>query len=153
MDSLNIKAFVKTSGNKGLQIHIPLPEDIFSYQETRMFTDFLGHYLISSYPDDFTMERLKKNRQNRLYLDFVQHSEGKTIIVPYSPRGNPFAGVATPLYWEEVGERLQLKDFTIETVPNRIKRLGCAFKDYRHVNNGPAFLEVLSFLKQKKTNS
>lgn len=153
MDSLNIKAFVKTSGNKGLQIHIPLPEDIFSYQETRMFTDFLGHYLISSYPDDFTMERLKKNRQNRLYLDFVQHSEGKTIIVPYSPRGNPFAGVATPLYWEEVGERLSLKDFTIETVPNRIKRLGCAFKDYRHVNNGPAFLEVLSFLKQKKTNS
>lgn len=153
MDSLNIKAFVKTSGNKGLQIHIPLPEDIFSYQETRMFTDFLGDYLISSYPDDFTMERLKKNRQNRLYLDFVQHSEGKTIIVPYSPRGNPFAGVATPLYWEEVGERLQLKDFTIETVPNRIKRMGCAFKDYRHVNNGPAFLEVLSFLKQKKTNS
>ncbi|MFD6441386.1 DNA ligase D [Peribacillus sp. NPDC060186] len=153
MDSLNIQAFVKTSGNKGLQIHIPLPEDNFSYQETRMFTDFLGHYLISTYPDDFTIERLKKKRQNRLYLDFVQHSEGKTIIVPYSPRGNRFAGVATPLFWEEVGERLQLKDFTIETVPNRIKRLGCAFKDYRHVNNGPAFLEVLSFLKQKKTNS
>ncbi|CAH0142822.1 Bifunctional non-homologous end joining protein LigD [Peribacillus sp. Bi96] len=152
MDSLRIIAYVKTSGNKGLQIHIPLPEDRFTYQETRIFTDFLGHYLTSSNPDDFTVERLKIKRNNRLYLDFVQHSEGKTIIVPYSPRGNSFAGVATPLFWEEVEENLQLKDFTVDTVPNRIKRDGCPFLDYRHVDNGPAFLDVLSFLKQKKTN-
>ncbi|WP_057912798.1 DNA ligase D [Peribacillus muralis] len=150
MDSLKIHAFVKTSGNKGLQIHIPLPVDQFTYQDTRIFTDFLGHYLTSSHPNDFTMERLKVNRHNRLYLDFIQHSEGKTIIVPYSPRGNDFAGVATPLFWEEVNEDLQLKDFTIDTVPNRIKRNGCAFMQYRHVNNGPAFHDVLSFLKQNK---
>ncbi|MFS0599926.1 DNA ligase D [Peribacillus frigoritolerans] len=153
MESLRIKAFVKTSGNKGLQIHLPLPEDRFTYQETRIFTDFLGDYLTSSNPNDFTTERMKINRHNRLYLDFVQHSEGKTIILPYSPRGNSFAGVATPLFWQEVNESLQLKDFTIDTIPNRIKRDGCAFMDYRLVDNGPAFLEVLSFLKQKKTNN
>jgi bifunctional non-homologous end joining protein LigD len=61
--------------------------------------------------------------------------------------------VATPLFWEEVNESLQLKDFTIETIPNRIKKDGCSFMDYRLVDNGPAFLEVLSFLKQKKTNN
>ncbi|MGM9956302.1 MAG: DNA ligase D [Peribacillus sp.] len=147
---LHIEAFVKTSGNKGLQIHIPLPEDTFTYKETHIFTDFLGQYLISSFPNDFTLERMKKNRKNRLYLDFVQHSEGKTIIVPYSPRGNHFAGVATPLSWEEVNENLRLEDYTVETVPNRIKRLGCPFKNYRQIDNGPAFLEVLSFLKQQK---
>ncbi|WP_157805634.1 DNA ligase D [Bacillus sp. mrc49] len=150
MDSLRMEAFVKTSGNKGLQVHIPLPEDQFTYQETRIFTDFLGHYLTSSHPNDFTMERLKVNRHNRLYLDFIQHSEGKTIIVPYSPRGNDFAGVATPLFWEEVDEDLQLKNFTILTVPPRIKRDGCAFREYRHVDNGTAFQDVLAFLKQKK---
>ncbi|MDQ7864425.1 hypothetical protein RCO48_34915 [Peribacillus frigoritolerans] len=109
MESLRIKAFVKTSGNKGLQIHIPLPEDRFTYQETRIFTDFLGDYLTSSNPNDFTTERMKINRHNRLYLDFVQHSEGKTIILPYSPRGNSFAGVATPLFWEEVNEKSPVK--------------------------------------------
>ncbi|WP_285766004.1 DNA ligase D [Peribacillus sp. SI8-4] len=150
MDSLRIEAFVKTSGNKGLQIHIPLPEDRFTYQETRIFTDFLGHYLISSYPTDFTMERMKVNRHNRLYLDFVQHGEGKTIIVPYSPRGNDFAGIAAPLFWEEVNEDLQLKDFTILTVPTRIKRDGCAFREYRQIDNEAAFQDVLSFLMQKK---
>ncbi|MFJ7753888.1 DNA ligase D [Peribacillus muralis] len=149
-ESLKIQAFVKTSGNKGLQIHIPLPEGKFTYQDTRIFTDFLGRYLTSSYPNDFTMERLKVNRHNRLYLDFIQHSEGKTIIVPYSPRGNDFAGVATPLFWEEVNETLQLKDYTIQTVPARIKKDGCSFREYRHVDNGTAFHDVLAFLKQKK---
>lgn len=149
---LHIEAYVKTSGNKGLQIHIPLPENTFSYKETHIFTDFLGQYLISSYPDDYTLERMKKNRGNRLYLDFVQHAEGKTIISPYSPRGNLFAGVATPLYWEEVNEDLRLENFTVKTVPNRIKRLGCPFKEFRQIDNGPAFLEVLSFLKKQKTN-
>ncbi|MGE7878610.1 DNA ligase D [Peribacillus muralis] len=149
MESLKIQAFVKTSGNKGLQIHIPLPEGKFTYQDTRIFTDFLGHYLTSSHPNDFTMERLKVNRHNRLYLDFIQHSEGKTIIVPYSPRGNDFAGVATPLFWEEVNEALQLKDYTIQTVPTRIKKAGCSFREYRHVDNGTAFHDVLAFLKQK----
>ena len=153
MVPLHVEAFIKTSGNKGLQIHIPLPENTFSYEETHIFTDFLGQYLISSFPEDFTIERMKKNRHNRLYLDFVQHSEGKTIIVPYSPRGNHFAGVATPLSWDEVNDSLKLEDYTVETVPNRIKKWGCPFNEYRQIDNGPAFQKVLSFLKQQKTNS
>ncbi|MBR8645956.1 hypothetical protein KEH51_24475 [[Brevibacterium] frigoritolerans] len=32
--------------------------------------------------------------------------------------------MATPLFWEEVNESLQLKDFTIDTIPNRIKGTG-----------------------------
>lgn len=150
LDSLHIISFIKTSGNKGLQIHIPLPEQTFSYQDTRMFTDFLGTYLTDLFPDNFTTERMKKNRGNRLYLDFVQHAEGKTIIAPYSTRGNFFAGVATPLYWEEIHDKLKIEDYSILTIPGRIKRHGCPFKTYRHVNNGDAFKKVLSFLTKNK---
>lgn len=150
LDSLHLICFIKTSGNKGIQIHLPLPEQTFSYQETRIFTEFLGDYLTSRFPDDFTTERMKKNRGNRLYLDFVQHAEGKTIIAPYSTRGNAFAGVATPLYWDEVNEEIKVEDYTLWTVPKRVKRLGCPFKTYRDVNNGPAFKEVLAFLNKNK---
>lgn len=150
LDSLNIVSFIKTSGNKGLQIHIPLPKLTFTYQETRLFTDFLGEFLTSRFPNEFTTERMKKNRGNRLYLDFVQHAEGKTIIAPYSTRGNAFAGVATPLYWDEIHENIRVEDYTIWTVPKRVKKVGCPFKTYRSVENGPAFQEVLSFLKTNK---
>lgn len=57
---LGIIAFIKTSGNKGLQVHIPLPKETFTYDDTRIFTTFLGDYLKSTFPDDFTTERLKK---------------------------------------------------------------------------------------------
>lgn len=147
LDSIQVQAFIKTSGNKGLQIHIPLSADTYSYQETRIFTNFLGEFLTNTFPDDFTVERLKKNRHNRLYLDFVQHSEGKTIISPYSPRGNDFAGVATPLYWEELSEELSIKDYTVWNVPKRIRSLGCPFTNFEKARDEQPFEEVVKFLK------
>ncbi|CAH0347300.1 DNA ligase D [Bacillus sp. CECT 9360] len=149
LDSINVKAFIKTSGNKGLQIHIPLPANTYSYHDTRIFTNFLADFLTSSFPDDFTVERLKKNRHNRLYLDFVQHSEGKTIISPYSPRGNDFGGVAAPLFWEELTEDLSIKDYTVWNVPKRIRSSGCPFADYEKARHEQPFEEVIPFLKRK----
>ncbi|MEK3797369.1 DNA ligase D [Peribacillus sp. FSL H8-0477] len=148
LDTLNISAFVKTSGNRGLQVHIPLPADVFSYNDTRMFTEFLGDYITGAYPDDFTTERMIKKRGTRLYLDFVQHHEGKTLIAPYSPRGNDFAGVATPLYWDELQDDIQITDYTILTVPERIRKLGCPFAEMEKVRSHQPFGEVLAFLKQ-----
>jgi bifunctional non-homologous end joining protein LigD len=54
---------------------------------------------------------MKKNRHGRLYVDYVQHAEGKTIIAPFSPRGNPKATVATPLFWNKVHEGLTMEAF------------------------------------------
>ncbi|MGJ7921503.1 DNA ligase D [Neobacillus sp. LXY-4] len=130
LDQLNLISFIKTSGNKGLQIYLPLPENQISYEETRSFTSFIAHYLISKDPDSFTIERMKKNRGNRLYVDYVQHGEGKTIIAPYSLRGNPLATVATPLYWHEVNEKLAMENFTIKNMIARLKKVGDPFQDY-----------------------
>ncbi|UZM97853.1 hypothetical protein OL548_23270 [Lysinibacillus sp. MHQ-1] len=64
-------------------------------------------FLCQQKPHLYTIERLKKNRHNKLYLDYVQHAEGKTIIAPYSTRGNELGLVATPLHWEEVNANLK----------------------------------------------
>src|SRR5690606_19842456 len=103
-DSLELISFVKTSGNKGLQVYVPI-RDQFSYEDTRLFTTFIANYLVTKEPNLFTIERLKKKRGERLYIDYVQHEEGKTIIAPYSPRGHKKATVATPLFWDEVNEK------------------------------------------------
>lgn len=149
LDQLNLIGFIKTSGNKGLQIYIPLQENLYSYEDTRLFTSFIAEYLISKDPDSFTIERLKKNRGNRLYVDYVQHSEGKTIIAPYSMRGNEYAGVATPLYWEEVDENLNLTIFTIENAIKRIREQGDPFAGYFQSKQLQPFEPVLDFLKQR----
>ncbi|PGY14161.1 DNA ligase D [Bacillus sp. AFS031507] len=148
LDQLNLIGFIKTSGNKGLQIYIPLPENEYSYDETRLFTSFVAEYLISKDPDSFTIERMKKKRGNRLYVDYVQHSEGKTIVAPYSMRGNEHAGVATPLYWEEVNEKLELVSFNMENAIKRIRQQGDPFSNYFQTKSIQAFAPVLEILKK-----
>jgi len=147
LDQLNLIGYIKTSGNKGLQIYLPLPENVYTYDDTRLFTSFIADYLISKDPDSFTIERLKKNRGNRLYVDYVQHSEGKTIVAPYSMRGNEHAGVATPLYWDEVNENLELVSFNMQNALKRIRSQGNPFADYFLTKSNQPFTPVLEFLK------
>ena len=150
LDQLNLIGFIKTSGNKGLQIYIPLPENSYSYDDTRLFTSFIAEYLISKDPESFTIERMKKNRGNRLYVDYVQHSEGKTIVAPYSMRGNEYAGVATPLYWDEVDEKLELVSFNMENALKRIRGQGDPFRNYFQTKQVQPFGPVLEILKKGK---
>ncbi|WP_209122210.1 DNA ligase D [Alkalihalobacillus sp. BA299] len=146
-DQLGLLPFIKTSGGKGIQVHLPLQEGKYTYSETRVFTSFVAEYLISKEPNLFTVERLKKNRGKRLYVDYVQHAEGKTIIAPYSARGRKEATVATPLFWEEVNEQLSPANFTINSIIERLNQKGCPFKDYFEVNQ--PLDQVMDFLKNK----
>lgn len=147
-DGLSLLSFVKTSGNKGLQIYLPLPENTFSYDDTRLFTTFIADFLVSKEPDLFTTERLKKNRGNKLYVDYVQHAEGKTIIAPYSVRGNEGAFAAAPLFWEEVNEKLSIENFPLEMMKNRLSEQGDPFKDYFTAKDQQPFQAVLDSLSK-----
>ena len=146
-DQFQLHSYVKTSGGKGIQLYIPLEEDKYTYEETGIFTKFISGFLVEQDPKWFTIERLKKNRGNKLYLDYVQHKEGKTIIAPFSPRGNNLGLIATPLTWVEVRESLKPDIFTIPSVLDRIKKQGNPFKDFHTNDENKNFAVVLKQLK------
>ncbi len=143
LDRLNLTGFLKLSGNKGLQVHIPLPFDQYTYKETRLFTTFMADYLVETNPKLFTTERFKKNRHGRLYIDYVQHAAGKTIIAPYSTRGNADALVAAPIEWEELRDQLSPKSFSMTTV---CKRKTAPFHHYEEVRDQQPFEKILDWL-------
>lgn len=147
-DQFQLQSFIKTSGGKGLQVYIPLPKNEFTYEETRIFTEFICKFLVEQEPNLFTLERMKKKRGKKLYLDYVQHWEGKTIIAPYSTRGNELGCVATPLYWDEVKEGLHPQQFTIPKVIERLKSLGNPFINFFDVGEKQNFRDVLTALKE-----
>ncbi|MCA0989920.1 non-homologous end-joining DNA ligase [Pseudalkalibacillus hwajinpoensis] len=149
LDRLHVTGFLKLSGNKGLQIHIPLPIDTFTYEQTKVFTAFMARFLVETNPNLFTIERLKKNRNERLYVDYVQHASGKTIIAPYSPRGNAEGLVAAPIEWNELKDGLTPTDFSMERV---LKRKLRPFRDYEKARDHQPFKEIIDWLLSKKTN-
>ncbi|MBM7551196.1 DNA ligase D [Thalassobacillus pellis] len=134
-NNLGLHHFVKTSGGKGLQVYLPLPENTLSYEETAKFTEIIAETLVQYDPDSFTTERLKKNRHGRLYVDHIQHAPGKTIIAPYSPRGREQASVATPIYWAELPEISDPSIFTIHNTLDRLHEKGCPFRTFHEVKN------------------
>lgn len=142
---LQIISFVKTSGNKGMQLLIPLGAAKVNFQQCRLFSKFIADYLINKEPRWFTTERMKGKRENKLYIDYVQHWKYKTIIAPYSVRANEQALVSAPLYWDEVTANLHPTQFPLEVIPKRLADKGCPLATYSEVHNEhiPIIIEEL----------
>lgn len=147
LDGLKLISFIKISGNKGIQVYIPLPEKTYSYDEARVFTEFIANYMVTMEPELFTIERLKKHRKNRLYIDYIQHSEGKTIIAPYSIRGNEGGFAACPIHWEELTESLSPQSYTMKTVQKRLKSNINPFAEYFEAKKKQSLQAVLQFIQ------
>src|SRR5256885_13496504 len=54
----------------------------------------------------------------------MQNFRGKTLATAYSARGSDFAGASTPLTWREVHAGVDHRDFTLTTLPARVRRVG-----------------------------
>ena len=63
-------------------------------------------------------------RGPRVYIDYLQNILGKTLATAYSARASDYAGVSTPLTWKEVDEGVRRQDFTMKTIPARLKDVG-----------------------------
>ncbi|MBW8350930.1 DNA ligase D [Bacillus sp. IITD106] len=148
LDSFSLTSFVKLSGNKGMQVYIPLPNNKYTWEETRVFTEFVAQFMISYAPDSFTIERLKKNRGGKLYFDYIQHAEGKTIVAPYSVRNHSNGLVAAPIFWQEINDSLNPTDFTIKNVNERINKWGDPFSSFFACKEAQPFDKALQMIRE-----
>ena len=128
MDNLGLKSHVKTSGSTGLQVYIPI-EPRYTYDQAREVNHFLAKYFAEKHPQKVTIERLVKNRGTRIYFDYLQMWEGKTIAAPYTPRANPEGKVSAPLSWDELSQGARPEDFTLLTIERRLEKMGDLFAD------------------------
>jgi bifunctional non-homologous end joining protein LigD len=65
----------------------------------------------------------KKEREGRIYVDYLRNGWGATSITPYSTRARPGAPVATPVRWEELRAGVNPASFNVTTVPERLAEM------------------------------
>jgi len=139
--SMRVPAVPKTSGSRGLHIYIPLPPHT-SYESGQLFCQIVATVIAGRHPKVATVERMvKKRRRGTVYVDFLQNILGKTLACAYSARASEFAGVSTPLTWEEVEAGVDPRDFTIVTAPARFREVGDLWARLR--TSKPARLETV----------
>ncbi|HHW14454.1 MAG TPA: DNA ligase, partial [Firmicutes bacterium] len=83
-----------------------------------------------------------RRRTGRVYVDHLQNLANKTIVAVYSPRPRPGAPVSTPVTWEELATR-DPGEFTLRTVPDRLRRLGDLFAPVLAPPANPAAVDAL----------
>src|SRR5262249_41059605 len=127
LELIGLLGYPKTTGGDGMHIYIPL-EPEYTYAQSRAFAEVLARWLASQRPDLFTTPRTVASREKgKVYFDWMQNAEGKTISAPYVPRAYPGAPVATPLAWDEVRPGLKPQQFHIGNVVRRFERVGDLF--------------------------
>ena len=102
---LGLEGFPKTSGQSGLHVMIPLGPKV-PFQVAKVMVELIGRLLQMQHPETSTMERRISGRGERVYIDTGQTGRSRTIVAPYSVRAHRGATVSTPLFWEEVRQRL-----------------------------------------------
>jgi len=126
LDSVNIKCFPKTSGSEGLHIYFPI-QACYSFPIVRETLKNLCNNLVSTFPGLVTTELNKSKRKGKIYLDYLQNGYGKTMASVYSVRPVPNALVSMPLTWSEVEKGVDIHNFTIVNVKNRLDKYGDIF--------------------------
>jgi bifunctional non-homologous end joining protein LigD len=111
-----------------MHIFVPLVPH-YSYEQVRSLAQLLSEMVAAERPDLFTTPRaLSKREKGKVYFDWAQIAQGKTISAPYVLRAYPGAPVATPLAWREVTPRLHPDQFHIGNALARFDRVGELFE-------------------------
>jgi bifunctional non-homologous end joining protein LigD len=117
---LGLTAYVKTTGGKGLHVHVPL-DAAQGFDAVRQLARQAGGVLAARAPDLVSTEQRKDKRGGLIYADAMRNAYGQHAAAPYSVRGRPGAPVATPLDWAELDDDgLSPHQFTVATVPGRL---------------------------------
>ena len=127
LDDLSLSSFLKTSGKTGLHIYLPVLRQ-YDYKVTRKACETIGRFLMRGRPRDVTMEWSVERRAGKIFLDHNQNVRGKNMASVYSLRPMPGAPVSTPVEWGEL-DSVYPTAFDIDTVPQRVERLGDLWAD------------------------
>ena len=123
LERIGTPSVPKTSGAQGLHIYIPLPPRT-SYEAGRLFCELVATLVADRHPRVATVERAVDARGRRVYVDYLQNMRGKTLATAYSVRATDDAGVSAPLTWAEVHAGVDRRDFTLRTMPDRVRAVG-----------------------------
>jgi len=110
LSRLGIAGWVKTSGQKGLHVYVPLNRTETTFEDTKTFSRAVAVIMQKNYPDLVTSKMAKDARQGKVFINWSQNDASKTMICVYSLRAREVPLVSFPLAWGELEDLERLRD-------------------------------------------
>lgn len=129
-DELELPAFLKTTGSRGLHVVVPLQRRE-SYDTVRSFAREVAAVIVSQAPKARTLESLKANRGGRVFIDTNRNGYAQLVAPAYAVRARRGAPVSVPLGWSELKRKsLRPNGYTIRTVFGRLQDIEDPWADF-----------------------
>lgn len=116
---LSLESYIKTTGGKGLHIHVPIAP-IYTWDQIKNFCKSVVIQMSAEYPDDYTTNILKRYRKGKIFLDYLRNGFGATAVAPYSVRAKERPTVAVPITWDELNKLKRPDTFDIHSTLKRL---------------------------------
>lgn len=130
LDELELPAYVKTTGSRGLHVAVPLRRRE-TYDSVRAFGRELAAIIVSQAPEVRTMEQLKANRGGRVFIDTNRNGYAQLVAPAYAVRARDGAPVSAPLAWSELDKKSLRSDrYTIRTIFERLQKVSDPWADF-----------------------
>ncbi|KJZ62932.1 DNA ligase D [Pseudomonas fluorescens] len=123
LDELGLKAFLKTSGGKGIHLVVPLTRKL-GWDEVKDFSHAIVSHMAKLLPERFSAVSGPKNRVGRIFIDYLRNGLGATTICAYAVRTREGLPVSVPIFREEVGELKGGNQWNVHTVHERLAEVG-----------------------------
>ncbi len=123
LDELGLKAFLKTSGGKGIHLVVPLTRKL-GWDEVKDFSHAIVSHMAKLLPDRFSAVSGPKNRVGKIFIDYLRNGLGATTICTYAARTREGLPVSVPLFREEVAEIKGGNQWNIHNVHERLAEVG-----------------------------
>jgi bifunctional non-homologous end joining protein LigD len=122
--AVKMKSYAKTSGSKGIHVYVPIVRGPLQ-KEVWTFAKTFAQAVAKHDPMLATAEYKKEKRPpNRVLVDYNQNRWGSTLASVYSVRPTPQATVSAPVTWDEVESGIEIEDFHVRNMEQRIKDVG-----------------------------
>lgn len=122
LDESGIVSYPKTTGSKGIHIHVRLRPEWDSYA-VRAGAVGLARELERRHGERITAAWWKEERGARVFVDYNQNAPHKTMFGAWSVRARVGAQVSTPVTWDEL-VTVQPDDLTMPVVLDRVADRG-----------------------------
>ncbi|WP_460146473.1 DNA ligase D [Pseudomonas sp. S2_A02] len=123
LDELGLKAFLKTSGGKGIHLVVPLTRKQ-GWDEVKDFSHAIVSHMAKLLPDRFSAVSGPKNRVGRIFIDYLRNGLGATTICAYAVRTREGLPVSVPIFREEVAQLKGGNQWNVHNVHERLAEIG-----------------------------
>lgn len=141
LSGLHLPSFVKTDGQSGLHVYVPL-DSKSKFETGKVVAEYICKLIRLKVPDLVVVKGTDDNSYGKVSLNYLINEPGQAVVAPYSLVLGDSPTGASPLSWDEVTEDLQLQELKPDNIHKRLARMGDPFQTlFKKKANADALLE------------